>query len=406
MPEEDAFFLFSTIVEDLLPDYFTKSMLGSLIDLKLMEDLVNEFLPQIANHFNKSMHSETVASATVCWFMCLYVHCIPWDATLRAIDLFLTEGSRALFILALATFKVCEKLILASDSNYLLEILKVELPDNLNTQELFKFVKYFSKLISIDRIMELREYYTPLVLDEIESYAAVTDAPDPPKPAEKVPTSNPTEPPAPVNIPAIPTLVEPPPISPLANGYFTASDYSSDDCEFLSGGEDSKDLRLVPRGRKKKHRRTRSNTNTPNIRDRILIENLSESDLSKKEEPKKAPLASMQKFMALRLSESVEKEKPAHTSPPLMRKSKNESVSQNQPPVHGSLLSIDLKLLSTSPPSFSSLSPRSPATNKSSPRRVRASPRSPRARGSPRPKSPRRGREGRRPSLPPVSDEE
>ena len=50
MEEENAFWSLCCIVEQLLPDYFTYDVLGSLIDCAVFEELVAELCPKIADY--------------------------------------------------------------------------------------------------------------------------------------------------------------------------------------------------------------------------------------------------------------------------------------------------------------------------------------------------------------------
>ena len=138
MPEEDAFFLLCAIVEDLLPNYFTQSMVGSLLDLEVMDDLVQKHLPQVHEHLLTTIGG--VSTIAVPWFMCLFIHCLPWKSALRAIDLFLAQGSRALFVVGLAVLKTCEPQILASDSEQILNFLKESIVKSIDSTDLMKNV--------------------------------------------------------------------------------------------------------------------------------------------------------------------------------------------------------------------------------------------------------------------------
>jgi hypothetical protein len=74
--EEYAFRLLCTLCEDLLPDYFTPSLIGSLVDVKVMEDLLDRFLPKV----RVSLEPLGGASSVIIpWFLCLFIHQLPWE---------------------------------------------------------------------------------------------------------------------------------------------------------------------------------------------------------------------------------------------------------------------------------------------------------------------------------------
>ena len=176
MSEEEAFFLLCTIVEDLLPDYYTKSMLGSLVDLEVINVLIKDHLPALHDHIMESVGS--IILFTVPWFMCFFIHALPWRSTLRAIDLILSEGSRALFVIALAVFKSCEAQIFERKGDTLLSFLKEELSEHINTTELLKCIKHYNPLITIELIKELRDLHRPSVLGEIKEEVDHLAAPE------------------------------------------------------------------------------------------------------------------------------------------------------------------------------------------------------------------------------------
>jgi len=45
MNEEEAFWIMSCICEELMPDYYTPSMIGALADQHVLEALLNKYLP-------------------------------------------------------------------------------------------------------------------------------------------------------------------------------------------------------------------------------------------------------------------------------------------------------------------------------------------------------------------------
>jgi TBC1 domain family member 8/9 len=75
MSEEDAFFLLCTICEDLLPDYYSTTLIGSLVDIQVMEDLTKEFLPKLGEHIS----CMGIAPFVVSWFMSLYINVFSFD---------------------------------------------------------------------------------------------------------------------------------------------------------------------------------------------------------------------------------------------------------------------------------------------------------------------------------------
>merc|ERR1712137_1306581 len=136
------------IVEDILPDYYSKTMIGSLVDLQVFDELVRDHLPQVHEHILLSVGG--VVLMTVPWFMCMFIHCLPWKSTFRALDLIFAEGSRALSVIGLAVFKSCERQILELEGDALLALLKENLVHSLPTGELQKNIKMYDPIVTVD----------------------------------------------------------------------------------------------------------------------------------------------------------------------------------------------------------------------------------------------------------------
>ncbi|KAG0282082.1 TBC1 domain member 8B [Linnemannia gamsii] len=106
LKEEDAFWVLTTICEQLLPDYYSKSFLvGVQLDQKIFSHLVETTLPAIALHFQEI--DLDLATITIPWFLCLFQSVLPRPASTRVLDCFFYQGPVFLFILGLAILKSC-----------------------------------------------------------------------------------------------------------------------------------------------------------------------------------------------------------------------------------------------------------------------------------------------------------
>jgi len=115
MSEEEAFWLLVTIVEELVPEYYNKALLGSQVDQNIFHSLVANNFSDIYQHLEKINLPLTLI--TLPWFMCLFVSYIPWTASLRLLDVFFLEGRQTLFQVGLAIFKLNQKEILQEKDN-------------------------------------------------------------------------------------------------------------------------------------------------------------------------------------------------------------------------------------------------------------------------------------------------
>ncbi|XP_056137160.1 TBC1 domain family member 2A isoform X2 [Lampris incognitus] len=128
--EEDAFWCLVAVVEAILPpDYYTKELIASQADQRVLKDFMAEKLPRLMAHFEE--HSIDVSLITFNWFLVLFVESLPSDILLRVWDAFLYEGTKVIFRYALALFKYKED-----------DILKIQ--DNV---EIYQYLRFFTKTI-------------------------------------------------------------------------------------------------------------------------------------------------------------------------------------------------------------------------------------------------------------------
>lgn len=90
--EEDAFWLLVTVVDMLGADYYTFPMAGLQRDLAILKALVAKHFPRLAGKLDLAYDSYFLN-----WFMVLTVRCLPSEATVRILDLFLLQGRPVLF---------------------------------------------------------------------------------------------------------------------------------------------------------------------------------------------------------------------------------------------------------------------------------------------------------------------
>ncbi|KAF9438208.1 TBC1 domain member 9B [Entomortierella beljakovae] len=115
LKEEDAFWLLTTLCEHLLPDYYSKTLLGAQVDQKVFSHLVRISLPLISNHFEEIDLDQ--ATITIPWFLCLYQSTFPAPASARVLDCFFYQGPSFIFTLGLAILKSCQSSLLKCNND-------------------------------------------------------------------------------------------------------------------------------------------------------------------------------------------------------------------------------------------------------------------------------------------------
>lgn len=112
--EERAFWMLCSIIEDLLPPhYYTATMSGLRVDLKLLETLVAQYLPGLHAHLAEK--GIDIAPIAMNWFLCLFVNTLPQEQAHRVMDCLLHEGPKVLFRAALGILRAREAELMGID---------------------------------------------------------------------------------------------------------------------------------------------------------------------------------------------------------------------------------------------------------------------------------------------------
>ncbi len=124
MDEEKSFWLLNIITHDYLPGTHEVNLEGVNVDLGVLMNSVKESMPSIwakiggeldgsaaaasASQVSASMRLPPITLCCSAWFMSCFIGTLPIETTLRVWDSFFYEGSKTLFRIALAIFKVGE----------------------------------------------------------------------------------------------------------------------------------------------------------------------------------------------------------------------------------------------------------------------------------------------------------
>ncbi|KAI9170868.1 TBC domain-containing protein [Paramyrothecium foliicola] len=106
---EDAFWILTSIVENILPQgYYDHSLLSSRADQQVLRQYVSTVLPKLSAHLD-SLAIELEA-LTFQWFLSVFTDCLSAEALFRVWDVVLctNDGSTFLFQVALALLKLNE----------------------------------------------------------------------------------------------------------------------------------------------------------------------------------------------------------------------------------------------------------------------------------------------------------
>lgn len=120
MDEEKSFWMLNIITRVYLPGTHEVNLEGANVDLGVLMTSIKESMPAIwakiggeldgtAGDGRLSMRLPPITLCTTAWFMSCFIGTLPIETTLRVWDSFFFEGSKTLFRIALAIFKVGEQ---------------------------------------------------------------------------------------------------------------------------------------------------------------------------------------------------------------------------------------------------------------------------------------------------------
>ncbi|KAH8394523.1 hypothetical protein KR215_002942 [Drosophila sulfurigaster] len=99
LPAEDAFWVFVSVCDVYLQDYFIPGLEVIQNDAGILEGLLKKTCPPVYRHLQK--HKVEPLLYMTDWFLCALTRTLPWETLLRVWDCFLAEGIRVIFKVAL-----------------------------------------------------------------------------------------------------------------------------------------------------------------------------------------------------------------------------------------------------------------------------------------------------------------
>lgn len=114
LPEEVAFWVLTSIIEEIAPDYYNKQLFGSQVDQKVFNRLVKSKYPDLYAHLKAV--GMPLHLLTLPWFMTFLIECVPWESSLIVLDNLFRNGTCVLFQVSLAILTLTYDGIMAETS--------------------------------------------------------------------------------------------------------------------------------------------------------------------------------------------------------------------------------------------------------------------------------------------------
>ena len=96
LDEEESFWLLVCIARELLPNYYTPSLLGCRVDQRVLEMIVKRRFPDIADHI-LSVGLPRIGLLVYHWLLTLFVNVLKRDTVIKFWDAFFSRGATLLF---------------------------------------------------------------------------------------------------------------------------------------------------------------------------------------------------------------------------------------------------------------------------------------------------------------------
>jgi len=133
LPQEDAFWLLVTLMHDYGMEGLYRPGLPRfrLVSFQF-ERLFERSLPKLARHFeSECVFSSMYASQ---WFITVFSYSLPFDVVVRVWDIFIAEGWKIVFRVALGLLRMGQKELLKRDFEGIVPYIKSELVDTLDPE--------------------------------------------------------------------------------------------------------------------------------------------------------------------------------------------------------------------------------------------------------------------------------
>ncbi|CAM6094880.1 unnamed protein product [Calypogeia fissa] len=168
MPEENAFWTLTGIIDDYFEGYYSEKMVEAQVDQLVFEDLVQDHFPKLVSHLR--LLGAQVAWISGPWFLSIFVNVLPWESVLRVWDVLLYEGNRCmLFRTGLALLEIHAPALAATrDAGDAIATLQSMAGNTFDSSQLVLMACMGFQMVTESRLQELRLKHRPDVLAALE----------------------------------------------------------------------------------------------------------------------------------------------------------------------------------------------------------------------------------------------
>lgn len=157
--EEATFWLLKHFVENVAPEYHTKTMKGLKRDIEVITELLQTRVPLVNEKMNELGLPWIVIMTK--WFICLFAETLPIETVLRIWDIMFSEGYKIIFRASLAIVLLLkDEIMKTEDINELAELFRNASKDQrfLNSHKFISFM--LSLKLKRRELLELRRNHS------------------------------------------------------------------------------------------------------------------------------------------------------------------------------------------------------------------------------------------------------
>ncbi|XP_069745634.1 growth hormone-regulated TBC protein 1-A isoform X3 [Narcine bancroftii] len=112
--EEKSFWLLDSLIKNIVPGFYSPTMIGLKTDQEVLAHLVRMKVPAVAELMER--HNVMWTLVVSRWFICLFIDILPVETVLRIWDCLFYEGSKITFRVALTLIKYHQASILEGNN--------------------------------------------------------------------------------------------------------------------------------------------------------------------------------------------------------------------------------------------------------------------------------------------------
>ena len=170
--EENVFWIFTQIIENILPINYYYDSIGIIIDNNILIDILKNIDKELILHFSKHNFELLIKNILYKWLICLFSQNIKDELLFLIWDIFFIEGTPTLFkTIIIILEKNREKLMKITQIDKLVDLFDSVHSLNLLNQhkeELLKDLLKYNKKISNSMVIKGRKKYYKEVKDSIK----------------------------------------------------------------------------------------------------------------------------------------------------------------------------------------------------------------------------------------------